>query len=267
MGKLKFGSSKSEFGLRSGNKSSLPFKQMGSSVAKHTTDKTHFHSGERQDTTDIVADPKIAEVPSKTQDEIKNDQTQQGLDIKQGLLDLAKQKYADKTSTKKTGPNIEQQLADKKVSDLQQKKSDLLTKSKEKGWSAKKFNRKEKRLNKKIGKAEKMQDPLNRAEHDLKEARWLDAAAQDPTQTQQNLVKARHRDSQVNQDLETVKKVENQEELPNPQTVDPDSYITASTGESRTGSEIMGEIETPDYSTWSDEDLEKRRTDPTYRPS
>ena len=291
MGKLKFGSSKSEFGLRSGstNKGGLPFKQMASSPAKIDLVSGQFGIGKNPGgESDMMKlsrwdkeakTEKTAKDVQKVKDKTEKDVSTSEKSIlaknkwkKEHELNVRKQDFKEKVyeegkTSKKTGPSIEQQLADRKLKDLQTKKTRLGEKGYSKGWSEKKLARKEKRLNKKITKAEKMTDPLNRAEHDLKEARWLDAAAQDPKQTQQNLVKARHRDSQVNQDVETVEKVENQEELPNPQTVDPDSYITASTGESRTGSEIMGGIETPDYSTWSDEDLEKRRTDPTYRPS
>jgi len=156
---------KAPFKLRSGNVT--PFKEMGSSAVKHTTAKTHFHSTDRQDTTDIIADPKIANVPSKTKDEIKTEQTQKRLDQTTRSLDLKereillKEKSAEpKKETKKV--SVEQQLADKKFKDLKKEKIRLGEKGYAKGWSDKKLARKDKRLTKKIKKAEKMTDPLER---------------------------------------------------------------------------------------------------------
>ena len=43
-------------------------------------------------------------------------------------------------------------------------------------------------------------------------------------------------------DITTAEKTENQEELPNESIVEDDSYITASKGKSKTGSEMFGKI-------------------------
>jgi len=77
MGKLKFGSSKSEFGLRSGtaNKGGLPFKQMGSSAVKQGEIDWSNVLGKKEN------EIKLGNVETRTQDEIKNEQANERIAI------------------------------------------------------------------------------------------------------------------------------------------------------------------------------------------
>ena len=237
MGKLKFGSSKSEFGLRSGtaNKGGLPFKQMGSSPTKEVFDIGLKVAAGLQDkpeslfakyppkTKESIADEEAQKVLAKTDKDIastkKKDLDERKYDLKVRQQDFLEKKYADKTST--TKPSMT---------------ADEIKKGKSKAKARDIFTA--------LGSG--------KAEFGHQQA---------------------FEDKIAGFDVKAAEKTENQEELPPAeQFVEPDSYVTASTGGSRTGSEIMGGIETPDYSTWSDEDMDLKhrimqKTDPTYKPS
>ena len=219
------------------------FKAKGSWGVKHPTAKTHFHSTDRQDTTDIVADPKMADVKTKTKEDIKNEQSQTRLDQATRSLDLKereillKEKAAEpKKETKKV--SIEQQLADRKLKDLEKEQLRLGEKGHIKGWSDKKLARKEKRLGKKIKKAKKMTDPLNRYERDLdraKAADIFDAASSGRVVTRrQDALKKGFDHTQTIQDVETTKKGAQS-------TLHTTDTFTNSGGYTSGGEDIMGE--------------------------
>jgi hypothetical protein len=282
---------KGPFKMRSGN--ATPFKEMGSSAVKQTISTSgQFDVGEKPESL-------FAKYPQKTKESIKKEEADKGAaevladtdkqialtkkksreeretTVKEKRIALEEKKYEEGKTPKKTGPSIEQQLADKKVADLQQKKSDLLDESKEKGWSARKFNRKEKRINRKLDKAIKLTDPLVRQERAMKGAKAQDifkalsmggkkwagsrTAAQDA-------LRAQHQQGLVDKDVDTSKSSGKTD-------LDPgDTFVhDYRTGDYSKEAEDLGlgfkEKGKVDYGTWSDEDLEKRRADPTYRPS
>ena len=232
---LKFGSSKSEFGLRSGtaNKGGLPFKQMGSTPAKGVFDiglkvaaglqdkpKSEFKklSDWEATTKQENIDNEVQEVKDKTDKDItstkKKELGWEKLQHQKDILDFQKQKHADKTSTTKTSISKEQE--------------------------------------KEMEKTAMIRDAIE------------SATAGKSVFTRQDA----HDEKMLGLDIKTAEKTENQEELDSDdQFVDDGSYKVVSDAKSKTGSEMFGGIDDADYNTWSDEDLEKRRTDPTHKPS
>ena len=233
---LKFGSSKSEFGLRSGtaNKGGLPFKQMGSSPTKGIFDiglkvaaglqnkPESLFAKYPSKTKESIADEEAQEVLAKTDKDIASTKTAEEkksyedrlASVKERDISLQEKKYADKTSTTKPSMTAEEIKKGKSKA----KARDIFTA---------------------MGSG--------KAEFSHQQA---------------------FEDKMTGLDVATAEKTENQEELPPAeQFVDDGSYTAVSDAKSSTGSEMFGGIDDADYNTWSDEDLEKRRTDPTYRPS
>jgi len=213
MGKLKFGSSKSEFGLRSGNKSSLPFKEMGSSPVKQGLD-LEFVGGE------IV--PKKKDSSEGLLNKLKNykDTTQKE------NIDKQVQKVVDKTDN---------DIASTKKKDLDERKYDL--KVRQQDFLEKKYADKNKPVEKPSMTAEEIKKGKSKAK--ARDIFTTMSSGKAEFGYQQAF-----EDKIAGMDVKTAEKTENQEELPPAeQFVEDDSYVTASTGGSRTGTEIFGGID------------------------
>ena len=144
---------KGPFKMRSGNVT--PFKEMGSTAVKHTTLSDHEHGpgGEIIKKSIFGTSTSLGKHDSKTKEEVKADKLTKKVladtdnqiilkkkksiedrlaSVKERDIALREKKYEESKTSKKTGPSIEQQLADRKLEELKTAKNKLYSEGKRK---------------------------------------------------------------------------------------------------------------------------------------
>jgi len=206
------------FNLRSGNKSGLPFKEMGSSAVKQSE---HFGpgikpvSGQFGQGENPGGESEIMKL-SRWEDEAKTKKTANEV---QKVVDQTDEKIAS-TKAKEEKKSYEDRLASVKERDISLQEKKYADKTSTTKTSISKEQEKE------MKKTAMIRDAIE------------SATAGKSVFTRQDA----HDEKMLGLDITTAEKTENQEELPNESIVEDDSYITASKGKSKTGSEMFGKI-------------------------
>ena len=210
---LKFGSSKSEFGLRSGsaNKGGLPFKEMGGTPAKGLWEA--FQKGLSGRTREIGEKSGLGIESVKTKEDVQKEEA-----------DKQTQKVVDKTdkditTTKKKELGWEKLQHQKDVLDFEKQKHTDKTSTTKPSMTAEEIKK-----GKSKAKARDIFTAMGSGKAEFGHQQAFE-------------------DKMTGLDVATAEKTENQEELPPAeQFVDDGSYTAVSDAKSSTGSEMFGEI-------------------------